>query len=244
MRTSLIYGRLLVFALAWTSAAALAAGYGGGPGGYGGGPGQGGPGGGIGGGTGNQEIPTTPHVDKPEAAAKKAYVAGMKSLAKAKNYESEAARAANEDKKNAALEKKNDAYGRALDEFTEALGNDGEMYDAWNNVGFIHLRLGAYAESVDDYNHALALKPDLRDATLHRAEAYMAIDRLDDAKIAYMELFTHDSQLADQLMVAMQSWTTDHRANPNGMRASDIDAFGTWVQERDGIAKQTASLPH
>jgi hypothetical protein len=27
------------------------------------------------------------------------------------------------------------------------------------------------------------------------------------------------------------------------MRASDIDAFAKWVQERDGIAKQTASLP-
>jgi hypothetical protein len=25
------------------------------------------------------------------------------------------------------------------------------------------------------------------------------------------------------------------------MRAADIDSFGKWLQERDGIAKQTAS---
>ena len=236
---------LLVAALLCTSTAALGqGGYGGGGGGYGGPGGQGGIGGRGGGGQGSQEIPTTPHVDKPEAAAKKAYAAGMKSLTKAKNYETEAKNAPNEDKKNGALEKKNDAYGRALDQFTEALSNDGEMYDAWNNVGYIHLKLGAYAESVDDYNHTLALKPDLLDAIEHRAEAYVAIDRLDDAKSAYMDLFNHDRPLADQLMVAMQSWTTEHRVNANGMRPADIAAFDNWVQERDGIAKQTASLPH
>jgi hypothetical protein len=27
------------------------------------------------------------------------------------------------------------------------------------------------------------------------------------------------------------------------MRASDIDAFGKWLQEREGVAKQTASNP-
>jgi tetratricopeptide (TPR) repeat protein len=190
------------------------------------------------------EIQSTPMVDKPDAAAKKAYTAGMKSLAKAKDYETAAANAPNEDKKNAALEKKNDAYGRALDQFTEALSNKGDMYEAWNNVGYIHLRLGAYAEAVDDYNHTLALKPDLPEAIEHRAEAYVAIDRLDDAKSAYMDLFNHVPPLAEQLMSVMQRWLTEHRANANGMRASDVDAFDKWLQERDGIAKPTAALPH
>ncbi len=191
-----------------------------------------------------EEIQSTPAVDKPDAAATKAYTAGMKSLAKARDQEAAAANAPNEDKKNAALEKMNDAYGRALDQFTEALRNKGDMYDAWNRVGYVHLRLGAYGESVDDYNHALALKPDLAEAIEHRGEAYLAVDRLDDAKSAYMDLFNHARPLADQLMPAMQRWLTEHRANANGMRASDVDAFDKWLQERDGIAKQTAALPH
>jgi hypothetical protein len=58
-----------------------------------------------------------------------------------------------------------------------------------------------------------------------------------------MDLFNHDRALADQLMAVMQQWVTEHRANPNGMRATDVDAFAKWVQEREGIAKQTASLP-
>jgi tetratricopeptide (TPR) repeat protein len=181
--------------------------------------------------------------DKPEAAAKKAFTAGMKSMAKAKRFESAAAEAPNPDKKSAALEKLGDAYDRALDQFTEALRNDGTLVEAWNNVGYIHLRLGAFNESVDDYNHTLALKPDLPEAILHRAEAYLAVDRLDDAKSAYMDLFNHERPLADQLLPAMQKWLAAHRVDANGMRASAIDAFDRWLQERDGIAKQTAALP-
>jgi tetratricopeptide (TPR) repeat protein len=112
------------------------------------------------------------------------------------------------------------------------------MYQAWNNVGYIHLRLGAYAEALDDYNHTLALKADLLEAVEGRGEARMAVDRPEDAKADYMDLFNHDRPLADRLMGVMQKWVADHRANPNGMRASDVDAFDKWVQERDAIARQ------
>jgi tetratricopeptide (TPR) repeat protein len=219
------------------SQAALAGGQMGGMGGQGG---MGRPGGG-GMNTPGDEIPSTPAEPKPEAAAKKAFNAGMKSLNKAKEFELAAANAPNEDKKNAALMKKNDYYGRALDQFTEAVANKGDMYEAWNNVGYIHLRLGAYNEAVDDYNHTLKLKPDLLEAICHRAEANLAVDRLEDTQAAYMDLFNHDRALADELMVAMQAWLVDHRTNANGMRTADIDAFDKWLQEREGIAKQTAS---
>jgi tetratricopeptide (TPR) repeat protein len=208
------------------------------PGGMGG---QGGMGRPSGMGQPSGETQSTPAVDKPDAAATKAYAAGKKSLAKAKDFESAAAGAQNPDKKSKSLEKMGDAYNRALDQFTEALSNKGDMYDAWNEVGYIHLRLGAYAESIDDYNHTLALKPDLYEAAFHRGEAYLAIDRLENAKSAYLDLFNHARPLADQLMVSMQNWLTKHRADSNGMRAADVDAFDKWLQEQG--AKQTASLP-
>jgi tetratricopeptide (TPR) repeat protein len=187
------------------------------------------------------EMPSTPAAVKPDAAAKKAFNAGVKSLNRAREFEEVAAKATNPDKKAAAMDKVGEAYTRALDQFTEALSNQGDMVDAWNYAGYVHLRLGAYGESIDDYNHALALKPDLLDAVEQRAEAYMAVDRLDDAKAAYMNLFNHARPLADRLMVSMQKWLESHRSAANGMRASDIDSFDKWLQERSGIAKQTAS---
>jgi tetratricopeptide (TPR) repeat protein len=167
----------------------------------------------------------------------------MKYLDKARQLEASAASASTPDKKAKDLEKVGDDYNRALDEFTEALSNKGDMVEAWNNVGYVHLRLGAYQESIDDYNHALALKPDLMEAIEHRAEAYLAVDRIDDVKGPYMDLYNHEPALAAQLMSVMQKWLSDHQADPKGMRPTDVAAFGKWISERDGIAKQASSLP-
>lgn len=246
MRRILLSGLALIMAIAVDGNSALAGGQiGGGMGGQ-----PGGPGGQIGRpGSGSidpsgQDIDTKPVAEKPDKVAKKAFAAGVKSLDRAKEFETAAATAPNPDKRAKDLEKVGDAYNTALDQFTEVLSNKGDMYEAWNYVGYIHLRLGAYVESVDDYNHGLALKPDNMDAIEYRAEAYLAVDRLDDAKSAYMDLFNHDPGLADRLMVAMQKWLTGHRADANGMRPADVDAFDKWLHDRDGIAKQTASNPH
>ncbi len=199
--------------------------------------------GGAGVGQPGDEAPSAPPADKPDAAARKAYAAGVKSVKKAREYEEAAAKATKPDKKDEELGKANDAYGKALDQFTEALSNKGDMVDAWNGAAYVHFRLGAFNESIDDYNHTLALKPELFEAIEHRGEACMAVDRLEDAQAAYMDLFNHNRPLADQLMLVMQKWLDSHRAAAGGMSAADIDSFGKWLQERDGIAKQTASIP-
>jgi tetratricopeptide (TPR) repeat protein len=195
------------------------------------------------GGPPDDTTPPAAAVEKPDAAARKAYKEAMKYLDKAKQYEASAAAAGNPDKKAKEMDKVGDAYSRALDAFTEALSNKGDMVEAWDNVGYVHLRLGAYQESIDDYNHALALKPDLMDAIEHRAEAYLAVDRIDDVRAPYMDLYNHEPVLAAQLMTAMQKWLNDHQTDAKGMRPADIAAFGKWLSERDGIAKQAASLP-
>jgi tetratricopeptide (TPR) repeat protein len=199
--------------------------------------------GGRGGAPHEENIPTTPSAENPDKAAAKAYSAGMKSMAKARELEDAVAKATDPGKKARDMDKLGDTYGRALDQFTEVLRNKGDMYDAWNQVGYVHLRLGAYRESVDDYNHALALKPDLPDATLHRAEAYLAVDHLDEAKTAYMDLFYHERPLADELMVSMQAWLQSHRTDAGGVRAGDIDSFDKWLHERESVAKTASTAP-
>ena len=250
-----IVSRLLTKCAAIAAASILATGafaqmMPGGPGGPGGMPG-GMPGGGVPGGAGPSSMGGAPDDTtassssvKPDVAAMKAYKEAMKYLGKAKEYEASAAAASNPDKRAREMEKVGDAYSRALDEFTEALSNKGDMVEAWDNVGYVHLRLGAYREAIDDYDHALALNADLMDAVEHRAEAYLAVDRIFDVQPAYMNLYNHAPDLAARLMTAMQKWYGDHQADPKGMQSSDVAAFGKWLAERDGIAKQTASLPH
>ncbi len=190
------------------------------------------------------EVPDTSSSEKPDVAVKKALRAATKALDKAKALEADAAATSNPDKKAKDMERVSDEYNAALDAFTEALSNKGDIVEAWDQVGYIHLRLGAYREAIDDYNHTLKLKPELMEAIEHRAEAYLAVDHLDDVRVAYMDLYNHTPDLAAQLMAAMQKWLAEHQVDSRGLRSSEIDAFAKWVSERDGIAKQTASLPH
>jgi len=187
------------------------------------------------------EIPVAPLDVKPDKEAAKAYAAGNKTMAKARELQEVIAHTTDPEKKARASEKLDDTYDKALLQYTEVIRNKDDMYDPWNQIGFIHLHYGAFRESIDDYNHALALKPDLPEAIAHRGAAYLGVDRLEEAKAAYMDLFFHDRPLADQLMVSMQAWLQTHQASPNGVRVADIEAFGKWLQERDGIAKSAAS---
>jgi len=189
------------------------------------------------------EIPTHTE-DKPDVAVKKALKAATKALDKAKALEAEAAASKDPDKKARDMDRISDQYNIALDAYTDALSHKSDLLEAWDQVGYVHLRLGAYREAIDDYDHTLALKPELMEAIEHRAEAYLAVDHLDEVKIAYMDLYNHSPDLAAQLMAAMQKWVTARQADPDRAHNAEADAFTKWVNDRDGIAKQTASLPH
>jgi len=206
------------------------------PGGGGRIPGGGGP-------TGpHEELPSTPVEEKPDKVAAKAYAAAMKTMNKAHEQEVILSKETDPEKRGRAREKLEDYYGRAIEQFTQVLRNQ-DMFDAWNQICYVHLQLGAFREAMDDCNHALKLKPDSAQAVQSRGAAFLGIDRLEDAKASYMDLFYHSRSSADQLMVSMHAWLKSHREAANGMRAADIEAFDKWVQERDGIASTTASNP-
>src|ERR1700674_4114880 len=66
----------------------------------------------------HEEIPSAPAEVKPDKAAAKAYAAGTKSMAKARELEDAIAKATDPDKKAKAFSKLEDTYGKALDQFT------------------------------------------------------------------------------------------------------------------------------
>ena len=204
--------------------------------------GPGGPGGMRGAGQQQSEIPNTPIEEKPDKAAAKAYAAGLKTMSKAHEQEAILLKETDAEKRGRAREKLEDYYGRAIEQFTQVLRNQ-DNSDAWNQICYVHLQLGAYREAMDDCNHALKLKPDLAQAIYSRGAAFLGTDRLEDAKASYMDLFYHSRPLADQLMTSMHAWVASHRTAANGMRAAEIDSFDKWIQERDGIAATTASNP-
>ena len=140
------------------------------------------------------------------------------------------------------LGKAKSAYASALKKFTKATQLNPQMHEAWNYVGYTNRRLGNYEAALTAYDRALALKPGYVEAIEYRGHAYLGLNRLGDAKDAYLSLFGSNRKLAAQLLTAMQAWVGEHRGNPAGVDGTSLEAFASWVNERSAIASQTASL--
>jgi tetratricopeptide (TPR) repeat protein len=178
----------------------------------------------------------------PEDAAKSAYNSGVRSIKKAQDYDADAAKASTPEKSAKALDKAHQSYSKALEEFIDAVSEQPKMYQAWNYIGFANRHLGDYDAALTAYAKALELNPNYPDAIEYRGEAYLGLNKIDEAKAAYMTLFAQSRPLADQLMSAMRRWTDARRADAQGVPSEALDAFSKWVDERSGIAAQTASL--
>jgi tetratricopeptide (TPR) repeat protein len=178
----------------------------------------------------------------PEDRAQAAFRQGVRAVKQAEKQERAAAEAANEGKKAKAQERTRREYEKAREAFTATVQQAPQNPDAWNYLGYTSRKLGHYNDSLAAYDEALRLKADFAEAIEYRAETYLALDRLEDAKGEYMKLFRDARPMADQLMAAMQQWIAQRRSDPGALAAGDIDAFAQWVEERAQVAQQTASL--
>lgn len=189
---------------------------------------------------------STPHMDShqsPQDQAKSAYNHGVGDVHKADKYQTSAAEASDDKKKDKALHEAQEYYTSALNSFTQAVKADPNMHEAWNYVGYTNRKLGHYDVALQAYERALTLHPGYPEALEYRGEAFLGLNRVSDAEQAYLDLFASNRALADKLLVAMKGWITAQRGPAAGSAdATAVDALDKWVQERTQIAAQTASL--
>ena len=144
-------------------------------------------------------------------------------------------------KAKAALQKVMEGYAAARVRFETTVVADPSAKEAWNLIGYTSRRLGEPERALEAYEKALALNPVYPEAIEYRAEAYLALNRLEDAKTAYLALFATSPAHAKVLLAAMQTWVTERRRKPEGVAKPDVEAFAGWVEERAGVAQQTAA---
>ena len=175
---------------------------------------------------------TTASKKSPDAAATEAINSGMKRLAKADELETKNPKQARKD------------YEAALKDFQTAVKLAPDNYRAHNNLGYSYRKLGNYARALESYDRALKLAPAFPEAIEYRAEAYLGLNRLDEAKQAYMQLFVSDRLTSHVLMKAMKAWVAQRRTDAAGVDAATLNAFAAWVQERDTLAASVLNLGH
>ena len=67
------------------------------------------------------------------------------------------------------------------------------------------------------------------EAVEYRAEAYLALNRVDDARKAYLDLFAADRKQADALHGGDEDVGRGAPGESAGVDAGAIDAFEKWV---------------
>ena len=170
--------------------------------------------------------------NSPDTVATEAVNSGLKRLEKADQIEATNPKAARRH------------YEAALKDFQAAAAAAPDNYRAHNGAGYSLRKLGHYGRALESYERALVLAPGSSEAIEYRAEAYLGLNRLSDAKQAYMHLFVHDRPASNVLMKAMKAWVEKHRARPGGLEPAAIDGFDTWVRERDTLASSVVNLGH
>lgn len=134
-----------------------------------------------------------------------------------------------------------DAYASARAKLQSLVARSPQIAEAWNALGYTQRKLGSYDDALASYAKALDLKPGYPEALEYRGEAYLRLNRIQDAKQTYLDLFAGNRKIAAVLLESMKSWLKTEHAGA-GVDASVVTDLKDWVQERTRIATQTAAL--
>ena len=177
----------------------------------------------------------------PHAQAVAYYNSGERQLEKATKANADLKANADPSKGDGLRSRLNKSLENAAADFNRAIKSEETLYQAHSELGFCLRKLSRFDESLQAYDKALKIEPRWAPAIEYRGEAYLGLNRLDEAKAAYTTLFDGDRVRADILFDAMKQWVAEHRANANGVDTAQLDAFAKWVDARTTIHAQTAA---
>ncbi len=178
----------------------------------------------------------------PQEVAQEHYRVGLSFRDKAWKLEDKLAKASTDAERAKLRKKMLTNYDRAAGKYRNAISRDEGLFQAHSSLGYALRKLGDYPASLKAYDRALELAPYYAEAIEYRAEAYLGLNRLAEAKDAYMELFRQDRARADELMEAMKKWIEARTEHPSGVDAETLESFKAWVAERAELAEQSAQL--
>jgi tetratricopeptide (TPR) repeat protein len=197
---------------------------------------------GSGGGGGGGMSGSSPSMSQdPHQQAVGYYNSGERQMEKATKANADLKANTDASKADSLKSRLNKSLENAAADFQRAIKADASLYQAYSELGFCLRKLGRYDEALQAYDKGLAIEPRWAPGIEYRAEAYLGLNRIEDAKAAYTSLFGGDRARADILFESMKQWVAEHRVNANGVDTAQVDQFAKWVDERTAIHAQTVA---
>jgi tetratricopeptide (TPR) repeat protein len=192
-------------------------------------------------GSGAPSLPSSREARTPEGQAIELFNAGTSYRDKAEQLAKAAAAEPDAKQKQRLEQKAVDKHESSIKKFVQATQKDPRLFQAWGSLGYAYRRTGRYPEALAAYDKALAIEQGYTPAIEYRAEAFLALNRLDDVKSAYMTLFNADRARADELSAAIEKWVQKKRTEPGSLDTAG-ETFANWAAERKQLASQTSAL--
>jgi tetratricopeptide (TPR) repeat protein len=173
-----------------------------------------------------------------EQGAIDAYTAGYASILRAEHAENLAAASSSDAERNAALSDALKAYEASLPDFATAVRLDDSMHEAYTYLGYANRKLGRYADSLQAYEQALKINPNAVYAIEYQGEAFLGLNRVDEARFNFLRLYALDQHQAAKLLRAIRGWMdANTAAAPAGI---DMPALAAWIAEKSADLKEVS----
>ena len=170
-----------------------------------------------------------------EQSAIDAYNQGYAAIQRADHSQALAEASSAESEKTEAERAARDSYQESLRHFKEAVRLDGSMHEAYTYLGYANRKLGKHAKALEAYAQALRIFPDYPYAIEYQGQAFLGLNRLDEARFNYLRLYALSKGQAAKLLQAMRAWVESHKnAELDGV---DVAGFADWVARRSELTR-------
>lgn len=189
-------------------------------------------------GPGAYQPPAQPSPAKPvlsEVRAIEAYNLGYAAVQRADHATALAEATSDPYEKRRSQRAAADQYEQSLRHFAEAVRLDPYLYEGFTYLGYANRKIGRHAQALAAYERALEINPDYSHAIEYQGQAFLGLNRIEQARFNYLRLYALNKGQAKKLLQAMQSWLDSHPGSaPEGV---DLDSFTAWVAQRAELTR-------
>lgn len=165
-----------------------------------------------------------------ELRAIDAYNVGYAAILRADHSQALAQASSDVKEKTAAENEARVLYKESLKHFEEAVRLDASMHEAYTYLGYANRKLGDYTKSLAAYQQALKIFPDYPHAIEYQGQAFLGLNRLDEARFNYLRLYALNKGQAAKLLKAMREWVAAHQNS--SIEGVNVSGFSEWVAQR------------